>query len=302
MNGGARSEWDVSGVISRLFVYPVKSCAGIEVQAAMLTTTGLEFDRAWMLVDRQGEFVTQREQPRMALVQPRLDGPGLSLLAPGMPPLQLKDDPGERAIEVSIWGDTVSAFDAGELAARWFGRFLVGESASGTGLQSSTYRLARFDSRCQRRSNLRWTGGRQALNQFSDCYPVLVVGEASLHELNQRLGVSGNGPVGIERFRPNVVVSGMEAHDEDRLDALRIDTPTQPVVLKLVKPCPRCPIPNIDPATALSSPEVGDTLQTYRQDARVDGAVTFGMNAIALEGTGATLRVGQQVCANFNFE
>lgn len=302
MNGGSRSEWDVSGVISRLFVYPVKSCAGIEVPAALLTTTGLELDRAWMLVDQQGEFVTQREQPRMALVQPRLDGPELALLAPGMSPLQLSGDPGDRMLEVRIWGETVLAFDAGELAAQWFGRFLAGGSASPAGSWSSNYRLVRFDSKCQRRSNLRWTGGRQALNQFSDGYPVLVVGEASLDELNQRLGATGSGPVGIERFRPNVVVSGMEPHDEDRLDTVHIESPTQSVVFKLVKPCPRCPIPNIDPVTALSSPEVSDTLQTYRQDPRVEGAVTFGMNAILLEGFGATVRVGQQVHANFNFD
>ena len=98
-------------------------------------------------------------------------------------------------------------------------------------------------------------GGRQALNQFSDGYPVLVVGQASLDELNVRLGATGSGPVGIERFRPNVVVSGMESHDEDWLDTVHIETPTQSVVFELVKPCPRCPIPNIDPVTALSSPE-----------------------------------------------
>ncbi len=302
MNGGSRSEWDVSGVISRLFVYPVKSCAGIEVQAALLTATGLELDRAWMLVDQHGEFVTQREQPRMALIQPRLDGLELALFAPDMSPLQLKGDPGDRLVAARIWGETVLAYDAGELAAQWFRRFLAGDSASPVGSRSSDYRLVRFDSKCQRRSNLHWTGGRQALNQFSDGYPVLVVGQASLDELNVRLGATGSGPVGIERFRPNVVVSGMESHDEDRLDTVHIETPTQSVVFELVKPCPRCPIPNIDPVTALSSPEVGDTLQTYRQDPRVDGAVTFGMNAMVLEGVGATVRVGQRVHANFKFD
>ena len=302
MNGGSQSPWDVSGVISRLFVYPVKSCAGIEVQEAMLTTTGLALDRAWMLVDRQGEFVTQREQPRMALVQPRLHGAELTLLAPGMSPLQLVGDAGDQMIEVRIWGETMLAFDAGALAAGWFGRFLAGDSPSPGGSSPGDYRLVRFDSTCQRQSNLRWTGGRQALNQFSDGYPVLVVGQASLDELNGRLGAAGSGPVGIERFRPNVVLSGMESHDEDRLDTVHIGSPSPSVVFKLVKPCPRCPIPNIDPVTALSSPEVGDTLQTYRQDPRVDGAITFGMNAMVLEGFGATLRVGQQVGANFNFD
>ena len=129
----------------------------------------------------------------------------------------------------------------------------------------------------------------------------MVVGEASLDALNQRLRAGGHEAVGIERFRPNMVLAGLEPHDEDRIDALRIAAETQDVMLKLVKPCPRCPIPNIDPSTALSSPAVGDTLQAYRQDPRVDGAITFGMNAIALEGIGATLRVGERFQANFNF-
>ncbi len=297
-SGGSSLQWDVSGVISRLFVYPVKSCAGVEVMHATLSLTGLEMDRTWMLVDQRGEFVTQREQPRLALVTPRWQGQELTLLAPGMSPLSLDSDAMERPVTVKIWGETVAAFDAGEAAAQWFSRILA---PAQTGSQVGCYRLVRFDPAFQRVSNHRWTGGRTALNQFNDGYPVLVLGEASLDALNQRLRNGGHNAVGIQRFRPNVVLAGLEQHDEDRLDAVRIETDTQAVVLKLVKPCPRCPIPNIDPATAVSSPEVSDTLQGYRQDSRVDGAVTFGMNAIALEGVGATLRVGQRVQGNFDF-
>lgn len=301
MNSDSSLHWDVSGVISRLFVYPVKSCAGVEVTHATLSPTGLEMDRAWMLVDRRGEFVTQREQPGLALVTPRWHGQELTLFGPGMAPLPLASDSMDRPVEVRIWGETVPAFDVGEAAAQWFTRVLAPAQAKASGSQASGYRLVRFDPAFQRVSNLRWTGGRTALNQFNDGYPVLVLGEASLDALNQRLRDGGHDAVGIQRFRPNVVLAGLEPHDEDRLDAVHIETATQAVVLKLVKPCPRCPIPNIDPATAVSSPEVSDTLQLYRQDPRVDGAVTFGMNAIALEGVGATLRVGQLVQANFDF-
>ena len=300
-NGGSSLQWDVSGVISRLFVYPVKSCAGVEVMHATLNPTGLEMDRTWMLVDQRGEFVTQREQPRLALVTPRWHGQELVLLAPGMSPLSLASDAMERPVKVKIWGETVAAFDAGEAAAQWFSRILAPAQTVAPGSQASGYRLVRFDPAFQRVSNLRWTGGRMALNQFNDGYPVLVLGEASLDALNQRLRDGGHNAVGIQRFRPNVVLTGLEPHDEDRLDAVHIETDTQAVLLGLVKPCPRCPIPNIDPATAVSSPEVSDTLQVYRQDPRVDGAVTFGMNAIALEGVGATLRVGQRVQGNFDF-
>jgi uncharacterized protein YcbX len=100
-------------------------------------------------------------------------------------------------------------------------------------------------------------------------------------------------------------LSGLQAHDEDRLALLRVeagvDGEITEVQLKPVKPCARCPIPNIDPATAQSSPAVGDTLQAYRQDARVNGGITFGMNAIALSGQGAVLRVGQAVMADLDF-
>ena len=105
----------------------------------------------------------------------------------------------------------------------------------------------------------------------------------------------------IERFRPNIVLAGMEAHDEDRVDLLRIAAEGE-VQLKPVKPCARCPIPNVDPATGQSSPEVGDMLQGYRKDERVGGAITFGMNAIVLQGEEQTLRVGQAVSANWVFE
>ncbi|HEY1229351.1 MAG TPA: MOSC domain-containing protein, partial [Ramlibacter sp.] len=98
----------------------------------------------------------------------------------------------------------------------------------------------------------------------------------------------------------NVVLAGMDPHDEDRVAELQIAA-AQPVRLHLVKPCPRCPIPNIDPATAESNPVVTDTLQAYRQDPRLDGAVTFGMNAIVREGEDQVLRVGQAVTGAWNF-
>jgi uncharacterized protein len=129
-----------------------------------------------------------------------------------------------------------------------------------------------------------------------------VASEGSLAELNTRLAAAGHAPVGIERFRPNVVLAGIEAHDEDRVDSLHIAAGEGEVNLRPVKPCARCPIPDIDPATGLSSPEVGDTLRTYRADARLDGAITFGMNAIVLQGVEHALRVGQPVGANLRFE
>lgn len=283
------TEPDVIARISRLFVYPIKSCAGVELQEAILTDTGLDLDRAWMVVDEQGEFVTQRELPRMALVRPQLKHHEVVLRAPGMLALHLAIDAVEEPVKVRVWDDTVPAYDMGAVAAQWFSDFL-----------GRRLRLVRFDPEYQRLSNKQWTGGLDAANQFSDGYPLLVIGEGSLAQLNEKLQAAGHGPVGIERFRPNIVLAGLDAHDEDRISTLRIDA-DQEVRLKPVKPCPRCPIPNIDPATAQSDPVVTDTLQGYRRDERLGGAVTFGMNAIVLQGIDQTLRVGQRVTADWNF-
>ena len=283
---------DLSGTIARLFVYPVKSCAGIEVQEALLTETGLDLDRAWMVVDAQGVFLTQRALPRMALIRPQLKSEEMVLRAPGMLALHVAIDAVEAPATVTVWGDTVPAWDMGAVAAQWFTDFL-----------GQPCRLVRFDPEYRRLSSMDWTGGIEAPNQFSDGYPVLVVSEASMQELNGRLTVAGHGAVGIERFRPNVVLGGVDAHDEDRVDTVCVDGGSEGEIhLQPVKPCARCPIPDIDPATAESSPEVGATLRAYRQDKRLNGAITFGMNAIVRQGAGQMLRVGQRVAADLRFD
>jgi uncharacterized protein YcbX len=282
---------DVTARIARLFVYPVKSCAGVELSEAVLTETGLDLDRAWMVVNDQGEFVTQRELPRMALVRPQLKHYEVVLRAPGMLALHLAIDAVEQPVQVRLWNDVVDAFDMGGVAAQWFSDFL-----------GRKLRLVRFDPDHRRLSSLQWTGGLEASNQFSDAFPLMVIGEASLAELNRRLALAGHDAVGIERFRPNIVLAGLEAHDEDRVDILRIAADGKEVQVRPVKPCVRCPIPNIDPVTAQIGPQVSDTLQAYRRSDRMQGAVTFGMNAVVLQGVEQTLRVGQVVTADWRFD
>ena len=280
---------DVTARIARLFIYPVKSCAGVEVNEALLTETGLDLDRAWMVVDEEGEFVSQREFPRMALVRPTLKHSEVVLRAPGMLALHLQIDAVEEPVRVRVWDDEVAAYDMGGVAAQWFSDFL-----------GAKLRLVRFDPEQKRLSKMKWTNGVEAPNQFADGFPLLVASEASLAELNRRLQAAGHAAVGMERFRPNIVLSGVDVHDEDRLDILRVEAAGD-VQLRMCKPCPRCPIPNIDPATAESSPEVSDTLQAYRTNDIVGGAITFGMNAIVLAGDGETLRVGQSATADWRF-
>jgi len=158
------SNADLSGAVARLFIYPVKSCAGIEVQEALLTDAGLEFDRAWMLVDAQGAFLTQRALPRMALIRPRIarDQGALLLQAPGLGELRvpLATDATQPLTPVVVWKDTVPAWDMGDEAAHWLTAFL-----------GQPCRLLRFDPAQRRLSSPDWTGGRAVPNQFSDGFP-----------------------------------------------------------------------------------------------------------------------------------
>jgi uncharacterized protein YcbX len=272
---------DLTLDLHSLHLYPIKSCGGVTVDEALLIETGLEFDRAWMVVDEQGEFLSQRELPRMALVQPQLRHRDLLLRAPGMLALHLALDTVEQPARVRIWDEEVAAFDMGSLAAQWFSDFL-----------GRRVRLARFDPDHQRLSSPRWTGSIEARNAFSDGYPLLITSTASLAEVNRRLQLDGHDPVTMARFRPNIVLGGLDAHGEDHLDEIRFHTPDGPVRIKLVKPCARCPIADVDPVTAEPGHAVGDALASYRSDPRLDGAITFGMNGVIVEGFDRMLRPG----------
>jgi uncharacterized protein YcbX len=278
--------------VSQLYLHPIKSCAGIAVTEALLIDTGLEFDRAWMVVDAdEREFVSQRELPRLALVQPTLRASDLMLRAPGMLALHLQLDTVEAPLRVRVWDDEVGAFDMGDLAAQWFSDFL-----------GKRVRLARFDPDATRLSNAKWTGDIQARNAFSDGFPVLVASTASLTELNRRLVAAGQHAVGMNRFRPNIVIDGLpDPHGEDFIDTLTIASPDGDVVLKLVKPCSRCTIPDVDPATAEQGHAVADTMAAYRAEPRLDGALTFGQNAVIVSGFEHRLRVGARVHAELAF-
>lgn len=277
--------------IAGLFVHPVKSCGRVAVDRARLIDTGFEWDREWMLVDADGEFVSQRELPRMALVQPRLRGDDMVLRAPGMLALHVALDAVEAPRPVRVWDDTVQAYDMGDLAAQWFSDFL-----------GRPLRLARFDPEGQRRCDAKWTGGADALTAFADGFSLLVLSSSAIDELNRRLGAQGRPVVDSARFRPNIVLDGLDAHGEDWLDRLAFDTPDGQVVLRLVKPCSRCAIPDVDPARGESDGAVNATIGTYRADARLGGQVTFGMNAIIESGLGCELSVGSTGQGRLKFD
>ena len=197
----------------------------------------------------------------------------------------------ESRTRARVWQDERDAWDMGALAAQWFTDFL-GQPA----------RLVRFDPEEKRLSDPKWTNEIAAENAFSDGFPILVANGASLADLNTRLAARGAAPVTMQRFRPNLVLDGLPAWDEDHLHEISFDTDEGPVVLRLVKPCARCPIPNVDPATAETGTEPGDTLAGFRADARVKGGVTFGMNAVIVEGLERVLRPGQRARASWKFD
>jgi uncharacterized protein len=245
-----------------LFVYPVKSCAGIALPHAQVTPRGLSFDREWMVVTPAGRFLTQREAPRLALVRTKLGDDSLQLTAPGLSRL---DVPLARARatprEVTVWADTVLALDEGDAAARWFGEHL-----------GRDVRLVRFDDSRPRPTEPEWSQGLDGTSAFADGYPVLVLSQASLDDLNARLPA----PLPVDRFRPNVLLGGCTPYAEDRIASLENGS----TKLRLVKPCTRCSITTTDQLTGTpQGDEPIRTLRSYRWDATLRG-VAFGQNAI----------------------
>ena len=282
---------DCIGVISQLFIYPVKSCAGIEVSEARITPTGLERDREWMIIDQDGQFLTQRQIPHMVWITPSLTEDALILNAPQQPAISIPFAQRGKSLTVTVWRDTLAADDMGDAVAAWLDHYLA--------VPGKQFRLVRFATNARRVSAVQWTQGVEYPNMFSDGFAALVVTQQALDELNDRLVAAGHEVVSMLRFRPNIVIEGLDAHTEDDLQSLRIHTASGLIEISMAKPCPRCPIPDIDPFTALSSPEVGHTLQTYRALPKMQGAICFGMNAIVQSGMGRALHSGQPLEADY---
>jgi uncharacterized protein YcbX len=274
-------------ILTELTLYPIKSCCGVALQEATITDSGLASgsiqDREWMVVDAQGQFVTQRTHPKMAIITPILKANMMELSAHGTRPLAIpieQPDPNAPSLNVRIWRDAIKAQDCGDEAASWMSQ-VVGDGC----------RLVRFHPHANRTPNTKWTGGIEAHNMFSDSYPFLVLSQESLDDLNQRLLAHGRDAIPMNRFRPNIVIGNVPSYEEDRTHSIRMGD----AVLQLVRPCQRCPVPSVDQATGIVGPDPLDILKTYHTSEALKGAVTFGMHAILLQGTGETLRVGQRI-------
>ncbi|MBN8481183.1 MAG: MOSC domain-containing protein [Xanthomonadales bacterium] len=263
----------MSAILSPLHVYPVKSCAPLAPADAVVEALGLAHDRRWMVVDAAGRFMSARKWPRMLLVHAQPVDGGVAVDAPGTAPhvVRALADPAARC-DVTVWGSTVSARRANPEADAWISGFLGTDA-----------HFVHMDEAALRPVDLAYGRAGDRVS-FADGFPLLLVSQAALDALNEKLAA----PVPMLRFRPNLVVTGTDAHAEDTWRRVAIGG----VAFDVVKPCTRCVLTTVDPARGEfdASGEPLRTLLTYR---RGESGVTFGQNLIA-RGRG-TLRPGDAV-------
>ena len=257
-------------VVSALSIYPVKSCRGISLSSAQLERFGLKHDRRWMVVDEKSVMLTQRKITKMCLIQPELNSRGLTLKTASMDALDVEMPLTNNKVSVKVWDDHCQAFDAGDEAANWLSQVL-----------STNCRLVYFPDDEFRQVDLNYAKEGDKI-AFSDGFPLLLISQASLEDLNQRLVA----PVSMNRFRPNIVVTGCEPFAEDTWKEIRLADTT----FRIVKPCSRCVIPAINIETAEREEEPLKTLVSYRKR---DKKIFFGQNVIA--NTTAKIDVGMAV-------
>ncbi|MGH9885243.1 MAG: MOSC domain-containing protein [bacterium] len=255
-----------------MFFYPVKSCRGISLDAASLDRRGIVDDRRLMIVDDWARFISQRSHPRLALVAPRLHDGCVTLAAPGMPPLSVPVVRQGATRTVVVWNDECEAVDQGREASEWLSTYL-----------EARVDLVRMDDRFIRPVDSQYAVRKTDEVSFADAYPLLVISEESLEDLNARLAE----PVPMNRFRPNIVVRGGGAFAEDHWRRVRFGE----VNAAIVKPCARCSTTTVDQDTAARGKEPLRTLATYRHDPERD--VLFGQNVI--HAAPGTIRVGDVV-------
>jgi uncharacterized protein YcbX len=250
--------------ISSIFTYPIKSCARLEHTEIALDKYGPVWDRRWMVVDSDGIFLTQRELSALALIQPRIEGDQLAIIAPGMPEIcvPLAREAGE-VWRVEVWKDTCAAWDEGDEIANWLSDYLNVDT-----------RLVRMADGFVRQVDTTYAP-ENTPTTFTDAFPLLILSEASLEELNRHMVERGKEPVPISRFRPNLVVAGTEPFAEDIWRTVQIGD----VTIDVVKPCARCATTTVDQLTG-KVPDVTEPLGTLNTFRKQNGKVLFAQNAI----------------------
>lgn len=260
--------------VSSLHLYPVKSCRAMELTEMELDDRGAKEDRRWMIVDGEGVFQTQREHPRLALVVVELTGRGITLSAPNQSSIEIERpvDPGSDFV-TQVWGDDARVRPAAPAANEWISEYLH-VPARLVHLPDDAVRVMRDEYR-------RGIEGPRRV-PLSDSAPILITNRASIEDLNTRLTT----PLLMNRFRPNIVVSGIPPFAEDDWRTIRIGD----VTFEVAKPCARCATTTVDQATAARGVEPLRTLATFR---RKGSLVMFGQNIVHL--APGLLRVGDAV-------
>ncbi len=261
--------------VSELFIYPVKSLAGIPLESSDLDNMGLQYDRRWMLVTPDGKFMSQRSTPKMALINTAIENGKLILSTESKTSHAVAAATNDSAkMDVVVWGDNVKASLVSKESDNWLSDVL--------GLACH---LVYIPDDIVRQCDLDFSKEGERTG-FADGFPILIVSQESLNDLNQRLEKS----IDMRRFRPNIVISGYGAYEEDNLKNFCIDE----LPMKGVKLCSRCPMPMIDPDLGKrAGNEPMATLSTYR---KWDNNIFFGMNVIHQKQ--GSIKVGDKLILN----
>ena len=261
--------------VTGLFSYPVKGCRAIAHLHADLATSGLKHDREWMVVDARqtpATFLSQRECTIMATLAVTVAaGGGLIFTDCVGETLNVPAPASGALLPVRVWNHETVALDAGNAASTWLSAKL--------GMAIGALRLVRFSPQMRRDCSAQYSGDSSAHTFFADGFPLLVTSDASMANLNARMGRIEKNAMPMNRFRPNIVVEGLPAWDEDHVDTLGIGE----VKIKLVKPCVRCQVTTTDQASGVRlSDEPLNTLAKFRNNPDF-GGVTFGWNAVVIK-------------------
>jgi uncharacterized protein YcbX len=259
--------------VQDIFIYPIKSLGGIRLSEAVVEERGFQYDRRWMLVDDSGVFLSQRKYPRMALLSVELKAEELRVFSKHEPdrcvnvPLNFASGP---EISVTIWDDQVTAKKVHEDLDQWFSDFL-----------EFSVSLVLMPDTTHRKVDERYAVNSESVS-FADGMPYLMIGQASLDDLNSRMET----PVPMDRFRPNIVFSGGSPYLEDSLRKIKVGE----LELQIVKPCARCVMTTVDQQSGIKEKEPLKTLASYRT---INRKIYFGQNVVALQ-TGK-IRVGDPI-------
>lgn len=246
-------------VVKELYIYPIKSLAGITVNSAQAQEMGFENDRRWMLIDENNKLITQREYPHLSQFYPKIIDDNIEITHQDVTHEFFIHETLEEPIASNVWEDETKVFEVNKATSKWFSEAL--------GFECKLVKIGNIGDRKHHSSKLETT-----INvSLADGYPYLLIGSESLNFLNHIL----KEKISMARFRPNIVISSFIAHEEDSFGNFQIGN----VNFKNAKPCGRCIMINNDPKNGVVKKEPLKTLSTYRN---VHHSILFGTNVMCL--------------------